>query len=96
MHHVQDQVCIYYLNRGYFTTYKYICVCVYIHLWNCNTGSEIYERLPDSGPQADDLDERVGSDEFIGGRLAGGEVQNQEGADHQMSKFPYLKNLHPG
>ena len=28
--------------------------------------------MPDSGSQADDLDERVGSDEFIGGRLAGG------------------------
>ena len=35
-------------------------------------GSEIYERLPDSGSQADDLNERVGSDEFIGSRIAGG------------------------
>ena len=35
-------------------------------------GSEIYERLPDSGSQADDLDERVGSDEFIGSRITGG------------------------
>ena len=35
-------------------------------------GSEIYERLPDSGSQADDLNERVGSDEYIGSRIAGG------------------------
>ena len=26
-----------------------------------------------------------------GGRLAGGKVQNQEGADHQMSKFSLSK-----
>ena len=37
-----------------------------------NLGSEIYERLPDSGSQADDLNERVGSDEYIGSRMAGG------------------------
>ena len=28
--------------------------------------------MPDSGSQADDLDERGGSDEFIGGRIPGG------------------------
>ena len=38
----------------------------------CKLGSEIYERLPDSGSQADDLHERVGSDEYIGSRMAGG------------------------
>ena len=38
----------------------------------CELGSEIYERLPDSGSQADDLNECVGSDEFIGSRMAQG------------------------
>ena len=28
--------------------------------------------MPDSGSQADDLNERVGSDEYIGSRMAGG------------------------
>ena len=28
--------------------------------------------MPDSGSQADDLHERVGSDEYIGSRMAGG------------------------
>ena len=77
MHHDQDQVCIYHLNRGYFTfihnnVIRYSVSHPYINMCKRDTGSEIYERLPDSGSQADDLDERVGSDEFIGGRLAGG------------------------
>ena len=38
MHHVQDQVCIYYLNRGYFTTYK--CVCVHIYIYEIVTQAQ--------------------------------------------------------
>ena len=35
-------------------------------------GSEIYERLPDSGSQGDGLDEHLGSDECMGSTMAVG------------------------
>ena len=40
MHHVQDQVCIYYLNRGYFKRYKYVWVCVHIYIYEIVTQAQ--------------------------------------------------------
>ena len=40
MHHVQDQVCIYYLNRGYFKRYKYLWVCVHIYIYKIVTQAQ--------------------------------------------------------